>query len=212
MARTFSILLKLVSALVLLTVLGIWLTYWLAARSLPDYDADYEVPGISAPVEIARDNANVPHIFGTTDTDVYYGLGFAHAQDRLFQMILLRRTAQGKLSEMFGERTFKTDELMRRLGIYDAAQASAQVQSPEAMAALEAYARGVNAWIAEVNEGARGRGAPEFFLFPNEIAYWQPADFIAILNSWPSSSPIKSPMRCCAPKLRSCCRRNVCAT
>ncbi|WP_434287014.1 penicillin acylase family protein [Celeribacter sp. SCSIO 80788] len=182
MARTFSLLLKLVSALVLLTVLGIWLTYWLAARSLPDYNADYEVPGISAPVEIARDNANVPHIFGTTDADVYYGLGFAHAQDRLFQMMLLRRTAQGKLSEMFGERTFKTDELMRRLGIYEAAQASARVQSPEAMAALEAYARGVNAWIAEVNEGARGRGAPEFFLFPSEIAYWQPADSIAILK------------------------------
>ncbi|WP_460273531.1 penicillin acylase family protein [Celeribacter sp. ULVN23_4] len=182
MARIFSLLLKLVSALVLLTIIGIWLTYWLASRSLPDYDADYDVSGISAPVEIARDNANVPHIFGKTDEDVYYGLGFAHAQDRLFQMELLRRTAQGKLSEMFGERTLKTDELIRRLGLYEAAQASVQVQSPQAKAALESYARGVNAWIAEVNEGARGRGAPEFFLFPTEIAYWRPADSIAILK------------------------------
>ncbi|SFI72248.1 penicillin acylase family protein [Celeribacter neptunius] len=182
MARIFSLLLKLVSALVLLTVLGVWLTYWLAARSLPDYNADYEVSGLSAPLEIARDNANVPHIFGENDEDVYYGLGFAHAQDRLFQMILLRRTAQGKLSEMFGERTLTTDELMRRLGLYEAAKASVAVQSPEAKAALDAYARGVNAWIAEVNKGALGRGAPEFFLFPTEIAYWQPADSIAILK------------------------------
>lgn len=182
MARIFSLLLKIVSGLVLLTVLAIWLTYWLAARSLPDYNADYEVADISAPVEIARDNANVPHIFGATDEDVYYGLGFAHAQDRLFQMMLLRRTAQGRLSEMFGTRTLKTDELMRRLGLYEAARQSAQVQSPEATAALEAYARGVNAWIKEVNEGALGRGAPEFFLFPSEIAYWQPADSIAILK------------------------------
>ncbi len=182
MARIFSLLLKLVSALVLLTLFGLWLTYWLAGRSLPDYNGDYEVTGITAPLEIARDNANVPHIFGETDEDVYFGLGFAHAQDRLFQMMLLRRTAQGRLSEVFGERTFQTDELMRRLGLYEAAQASVSVQSPEATAALEAYSRGVNAWISEVNAGARGRGAPEFFLFPAEIAYWRPADSVAILK------------------------------
>tara|TARA_R110001583_G_scaffold169768_1_gene322880 strand:+ start:277771 stop:280263 length:2493 start_codon:yes stop_codon:yes gene_type:complete len=182
MPRIFSLLLKLVSTLVLITVLGIWLTYWLASRSLPDYDAAHTVAGISAPVEIARDNANVPHIFGATDADVYYGLGFAHAQDRLFQMMLLRRTAQGKLSEVYGQRTFATDALMRRLGLYAAAEASVAVQTPETAAALEAYARGVNAWIEEVNKGALGRGAPEFFLFPTEIAYWRPTDSIAILK------------------------------
>ncbi|AJE46969.1 penicillin acylase family protein [Celeribacter indicus] len=182
MARIFSILLKLVSGLVLLGVLGIWLTYWLAARSLPDYNADHDVAGIGAEVEIARDNANVPHIFGSSDEDVYFGLGFTHAQDRLFQMMLLRRTAQGRLSEVYGQRTFATDTLMRRLGLYQAAQASVEAQSEETRAALEAYARGVNAWIAEVNEDALGRGAPEFFLFPTEIAYWQPADSLAILK------------------------------
>ncbi len=73
-------------------------------RSIPDYDATIEVAGISAPVEIVRDNANVPHIFGATDPDVYFALGFAHAQDRLWQMMTLRRTAQGRLSELFGVR------------------------------------------------------------------------------------------------------------
>nr|WP_321509690.1 penicillin acylase family protein [uncultured Celeribacter sp.] len=182
MARLFSLLFKLVTALVVICLLGGWLVYWLAARSLPDYDATYEVAGLQAEVEIIRDNANVPHIFGASDEDVYFGLGFAHAQDRLFQMMLLRRTAQGKLSEVYGERTFKTDELMRRLGLYAAAEASAAEQSPEAMRALEAYSRGVNAWVSEVNKGALGRGAPEFFLFPTEIAYWRPTDSIAILK------------------------------
>ncbi len=77
------------------------------------------LPGITAPVEIVRNNANVPHIFGQTDADVYFALGFAHAQDRLWQMTMLRRTAQGRLSEVFGERTLKIDELMRRFDLYD---------------------------------------------------------------------------------------------
>ncbi|GAA3877021.1 penicillin acylase family protein [Celeribacter arenosi] len=182
MARAFRILLRLVTAGLILLGIVLWMVYWLASRSLPDYDATLNVDGITAPVEIARDNANVPHIFGASDEDVYFGLGFAHAQDRLFQMMLMRRTAQGKLSAVFGKRTLPTDELMRRLALYDAAEASAPLQSPEASAALEAYARGVNAWITQVNDGARGRGAPEFFLFPTEIAYWRPVDSIAILK------------------------------
>lgn len=182
MPRIFSLLLKLVTAMVALALLALWMTYWLASRSLPDYDADLQVSGLTAPLEIARDTANVPHIFGVNEADVYFGLGFAHAQDRLFQMMLTRRAVQGRLSEVFGPRTLATDELMRRLGLYEAARASLSHQTPETMAALEAYAKGVNAWIAEVNAGARGRGAPEFFLFPAEIAYWHPADSVAILK------------------------------
>lgn len=182
MARIFSILLKLVTGLVIVTLLGGWLAYWLASRSLPDYNATHEVAGITAPVEIVRDTANVPHIFGATDADVFYGMGFAHAQDRLFQMMLMRRTAQGKLSEVFGDTTLPTDSLMRRLGIYAAADASVAAQTPDAMVALEAYARGVNAWITAVNTGAMGRGAPEFFMFPAQISYWRPVDSIALMK------------------------------
>ena len=182
MARLFRLLLNVVVSIFALALLVSWLFYWLASRSLPDYDAQIDVVGINAPVEIARDNVNVPHIFGQTDADVYFGLGFAHAQDRLFQMMLLRRTAQGKLSEVFGRRTFETDALMRRIGIYPAAEKAARVQTPQAQAALDAYARGVNAWITEVNEGAKGRGAPELFFFPSEIAYWRAADSIALLK------------------------------
>lgn len=156
------------------------LAYYFASRSLPDYNATWTLDGISAPVEIVRDNADVPHIFGETDEDVFFGLGFAHAQDRLWQMTLLRRTAQGRLSELFGEQSVKTDEFLRRLDLYRAAAASVDSLDARSRAMLEAYAAGVNAWIGEVNAGALGRGAPEFFLFSPEIAPWQPADSLAI--------------------------------
>lgn len=166
----------------LLALGGFALAYWLAARSLVDADATHVVAGLSAPVEIVRDHAAVPHIFGASDRDVFFGLGFAHAQDRLWQMTMLRRTAQGRLSELFGERTLKADELMRRLDLYRLAQAAVAHQDADTRAALEAYAAGVNAWLKEVNEGAKGRGAPEFFLFSKAIAPWQPADSIAIVK------------------------------
>ncbi|MEI4470151.1 penicillin acylase family protein [Frigidibacter sp. MR17.24] len=182
MLTVFRWLLRIVSGLIVLTVLGTLLVYYFAAGSLPAYDETARVPGISAPVEIVRDTGDVPHIFGKTDADTYFALGYVHAQDRLWQMTLLRRTAQGRLSEIFGARTLRTDELMRRLDLYGLATRAVAGQDDETRAALEAYARGVNAWIGEVNEQARGRGAPEFFVFPPEIAYWQPADSLAILK------------------------------
>jgi penicillin amidase len=95
---------------------------------------------------------------------------------------MLRRTVQGRLSEVFGQRTVKIDELMRRYDLYGLAQQSVAVQDAPTMEALEAYASGVNSWIAQVNKDARGRGAPEMFLFSSEIAAWQPADSIAVLK------------------------------
>jgi penicillin amidase len=74
---------RLTTTLIVLMVAGAVLAWYFATRSLPDYDATAKVIGITAPVEIVRDNANVPHIFGETDEDVFFGLGYAHAQDRL---------------------------------------------------------------------------------------------------------------------------------
>lgn len=161
----------------LLSVLGLGLIYFLAAQSLPDYDKEIALPGLLAPVEIVRDNANVPHIFGSygaSDEDVYFGLGYAHAQDRLWQMTVLRRTAKGRLSEIFGSRTVPVDTLVRRLDIYRLAQQSVSAQTPEAMTALQAYSAGVNARLQEINDDALGRGAPEMFLFNVPMAPWQP--------------------------------------
>ncbi len=175
-------LLRIVTLGLILSFLGAVLVYFFASRSLPDYDAEFAVSGIGAPVEIVRDTANVPHIFGASDADVYFALGFAHAQDRLWQMIVLRRTAQGRLAESFGAPLVPVDDLMRRLDIYGLAVRSLPTQDAQTREALDAYAAGVNQWIEAVNSGARGRGAPEFFLFTNQIAYWQPADSLAVLK------------------------------
>jgi len=182
MAFLFRWLLRIAIGLIVLTVAALALVYYFASRSLPDYDGSFSVAGISAPVEIIRDNANVPHIFGANDGDVFFALGYAHAQDRLWQMTMLRRTAQGRLSELFGVRTLPIDTLLRRLDLYGLAVSSVAAQDAPTQAALTAYAEGVNAWLGEVNEGALGRGAPEMWMFNHPLAPWQPADSIAIIK------------------------------
>ena len=182
MLTAFRWLIRLITGLIALGIIAALLAYYILSRSLVDYSEDFTVAGITAPVEIVRNNDNVPHIFGKTDEDVFFALGFAHAQDRLWQMTMLRRTAQGRLSELFGPATVKVDELMRRYDLYGLALQSVDAQDEPTRRALEAYAAGVNAWIGEVNQGARGRGAPEFFLFEPEISAWAPADSIAILK------------------------------
>ena len=182
MLTLFRWLMRITAGLLLLAGLAVLIGYWFLSRSLVDYNEGFTLEGISAPVEVVRNNDSVPHIFGKNDHDTYFALGFAHAQDRLWQMTMLRRTAQGRLSEIFGERTLAVDELIRRYDLYGLALESVKAQDPETLAVLEAYSAGVNAWISEVNSGARGRGAPEFWFFAPEIAAWAPADSIAILK------------------------------
>ena len=136
--------------------------------------------GLQAPVEIYRTRHAIPHVIGQSDPDTFLGLGYAHAQDRFWQMEMLRRTAKGRLSELVGPQTVGTDELMLRLGLYEAADSSLEAQSPYAKSVLTSYAAGVNARLAEV--AGSGALAPEFLLFPAEIEPWDPADSLAILK------------------------------
>ncbi|WP_209832948.1 penicillin acylase family protein [Ruegeria sp. HKCCE3926] len=182
MGLVFRWLVRIASGLIILILAAMGLVYFLASQSLPDYDQTLEVDGLTGPVEIVRDTANVPHILGQTDPDVFFGLGYAHAQDRLWQMTVMRRTAQGRLSEVFGPRTLHIDKLLRRLDLYGLAHRSVEVQDDYTKAALRAYSAGVNARLTEVNEEALGRGAPEMFLFNAPVSPWQPGDSIAMIK------------------------------
>jgi penicillin amidase len=182
MALVFRWLIRLAATLLVIGVLSVSIVYWLASRSLPEYNAEVEVPNLERPVEIVRDNANVPHIFGPRDADVFFGLGFAHAQDRMWQMTTLRRTAQGRLSEIFGAATLETDQLLRRFDIYTLSVASFEALDAPTQDALRAYSAGVNARLDQINSEALGRGAPEMFLFNAPMAPWRPADSIAIIK------------------------------
>ncbi|UWQ93979.1 penicillin acylase family protein [Rhodobacteraceae bacterium M385] len=171
---------RLVGAGLVIVVLVGALFYWIAGRSIPEYEADWTVPGLQGQVEIVRNTAAVPHVFALTDHDAYYGLGFSHAQDRLWQMLLMRRQGQGRLSEIFGRRTLEIDDLMRRLDLDGHASRSLNALSDETMGILQAYADGVNAWLRLIGTEALGRGAPELFLFEPEIAPWRPTDSVLI--------------------------------
>lgn len=172
----------LATALVIFSLAVTALAYYLAMQSLPEYSKKTSLPGPYAQIDIVRDTYNVPHVYAQSDHDILFGLGYAHAQDRLWQMSLMRRTAQGKLSEIFGVRTLASDRLFKRFDIYGAAQTSFDVQSNMAKNLLEAYSKGINARIFEVNREALGRGAPELFLFDAPFATWKPVDSIAILK------------------------------
>lgn len=186
MLTLFRWLIRIAAVLVAFSVVGVLAVYYLASRSLPDYDQTVAVDTLSAPVRVLRDHSNIPHIFAETavegDTPVYFGLGYAHAQDRLWQMTILRRTAQGRLSEVFGGSTLDIDKLLRRFDIYTLARSSVAAQDAQTLAALEAYAAGVNARLNEINDKALGRGAPEMFLFNAPIAPWRAEDSLAILK------------------------------
>ncbi|MEM6618074.1 MAG: penicillin acylase family protein [Pseudomonadota bacterium] len=182
MRTVFRWLLRGFVALGVLVLGALLLVYYFASRSIPDYNADYTVAGIEGPVEIVRDTNNVPHIFADDARDVYFGLGFSHAQDRLWQMTMLRRTAQGRLSELFGSATLDIDEFIRRLDFAELSRRSYEFQTEEVQSSLDAYAAGVNAWLNIVQRDALGRGAPEFFLFSPEIEPWTPADSLSIMR------------------------------
>ena len=166
----------------LLTFMFILVSYHLASRSLPKYDHNLISDKIKKNVEIIRDSSNIPHIFSNNDNDAFFALGYVHAQDRFWQLNILRRSAQGRLSELFGQKTFLLDEFVRRLDIYNLARTSVKHQSEQTKSILRAYSDGINARVKEINNKALGRGSPEMFLYPNEFSFWQPSDSIAIFK------------------------------
>jgi penicillin amidase len=91
--------------------------YAALTSSIPRPSGTLALTGLAAPAEIVRDPEGVPHISASRAEDLYAALGFAHAQDRLWQMELMRRAGQGRLSEIFGERTFDTDVFLRTLDL-----------------------------------------------------------------------------------------------
>jgi len=156
--------------------------YALLRNTVPSLSGALAIPGLSAPVEVVRDAEGVPHIFARSREDLFSAFGFVHAQDRLWQMELQRRAGQGRLSEMFGERAFTTDVFLRTLDLYGHAERSLEMLPPEARSMLEAYARGVNAYIGRTTGLLEPRLPPEFLLLRHAPEPWRPADSIVTVK------------------------------
>ena len=167
---------------------------YLASNSLPHYQQEIKSEDIFDTITISRDAYAIPYIKAKNNSDSFFALGYAHAQDRLWQMILLRRIAQGRLSEIVGTNGLKSDRLMRTLGIYSSAKASEKEQPEGTEELLKSYSNGVNYFIKQISENSLGRGSPEFFLFTPEISPWRPADSIALLKLLAFQSTNKAKM------------------
>jgi penicillin amidase len=183
LTRIFRALARLLVAAAVLAGAAGGLAYYLAARSLPRYDGEYATSGVSAPAEIVRDAYAVPHIFAASDTDAFFALGWVHAEDRLWQMEIGRRTAQGRLAELLGPDALPVDRTMRALDLDGYAKQTAERLPASTRMLLDAYADGVNARIRLVSDRALGRGAPEFFLVGAAgLAPWTAADSLAMIK------------------------------
>lgn len=153
----------------LLAVAAGWL--WLMSP-LPRLSGRIELAGLSQPVTIARDEYGVPHLRAASRDDLWFALGFVHAQDRFAQMELMRRAGAGRLAELVGPAGLDNDRFMRTLGLRRLAEATLPRLDPATRAALGAYAAGVNAWLAQP-----GRSLPlELTLLGDSPEPWQAAD------------------------------------
>ncbi|MCA0350628.1 MAG: penicillin acylase family protein [Chloroflexi bacterium] len=152
-------------------------------QSLPQTDGTIELTGIQQPVTIVRDQAGVPHIQAANYHDGLFGLGFVHAQDRLWQLEFQRRLARGELSEVLGAPTIETDRFLRALGLVDAAVNAWNALDPASQQAIQAYIAGINQFIIH-HDGMDL--PPEFTILGFSPRLWQPIDVLLTgkLQAW----------------------------
>ena len=108
---------KILASLLAIALVLVAYAYWYANSLEPKYTGEVQLPGLSAQAEIYFDDYGIPHIYAENEADAYRALGYVHAQDRLWQMEVVRRIAPGRLSEIFGSKLLKVDKLFRALGI-----------------------------------------------------------------------------------------------
>lgn len=145
-------------------------------HSIPKIKGEHSLEGLKAEVKIIRDQWGVPHVFAQNEKDLFFGCGYVHAQERMWQMDLFRRAGFGRLSEIFGQRTLENDRLMRNLSLKEAALKDYEKLSPEFKELLLSYCDGVNSWI----KSRRWNWPPEFLLLRYRPEPWRPADSLII--------------------------------
>lgn len=156
--------------------------YWTFYRPLPDYQATLEQPELRQEVDVHWDAHGVPHIYAQNSHDLYYSLGYVHAQDRLWQMTLNQMAAEGRFAEFLGKELLPYDKLQRTIGFWRIARQIEQTLSDSTRNLLEAYARGVNAYTEQ-----NPRSLPiHFTLVDMDPIPWTPTHSIALarLMAW----------------------------
>lgn len=174
-AIRFRLLASVLSVLLLVAgfiVGGLW---WAMRRSLPQLDGTAALPGLTAPATVTRDALGVPTIRGRTRLDVARALGYVHAQDRFFQMDLLRRRSAGELAELFGRSALPLDREARVHDFRTLARKALALMPADQRALVDAYTAGVNAGLAAL------RSRPfEYYVLRTKPKPWKPEDTLLV--------------------------------
>jgi penicillin amidase len=168
----FSIvlLLMLIAAFVFIKIIG--------RKGLPDYNATVTLDKLTSEVQVYRDEFGTPHIYAETETDLYRAVGYVMAQDRMWQMDLLRRATLGRLSEIFGSDYVETDLLLRSLRYSEKSKKILQESPAELVSALEAFSNGVNQYIEQNQKNLPA----EFLILGYTPEKWEPYQSINFIG------------------------------
>lgn len=176
---------SIVAGIVVLALVAVGFLVYTVQRSFPQLSGEVAVSGLDDEVTVQRDVLGIPTITADSAHDLFYAQGFVHAQDRFWEMDFRRHVTSGRLSELFGESQLETDMFLRTLGWREIAEQEVDALSETERAYYEAYADGVNAFLAD-NDGADasfeyavlGLQNPDY-----EIEPWTPADSVAWLKA-----------------------------
>lgn len=162
-----------IKAVLLLSVIAVIFVVGMLRASLPDYSGTVQLDGLSATVTIERDVYGVPHITAENPTDLSFAMGYAHAQDRLWQMEMNRHIGHGRVAELVGPNGLRIDRVMRTYGFTHKARSALDHLPDDVVAGLNAYSAGVNAFI----ETSLGVLPPEFLILGlGRPEPWSPID------------------------------------
>ncbi len=150
----------------------------LSHRAVPDYDQDVVLNGLTDEVKVFRDSFAIPHVYAKNEDDLYRTVGYLMAQDRLWQMDLLRRVTQGRLSEIFGEDFVKTDLFLRALRMPEKSAMIKAEADPEIFQSFISFAKGVNEYIEDSEKNL----PPEFAILGYKPEMWKPEHSLNIIG------------------------------
>lgn len=190
MSRLRRVVLVIVSLLLVIVVVAAGILIYTVRRPFPKTNGTITVTGLQAEVNIYRDEYGIPHIYAQNQEDLFFAQGYVHAQDRFWQMEFWRHIAQGRLSEIVGEPTVETDAFIRTVGFNRISAATLEMyesEYPEALAILEAYSAGVNAYLADHQDAfSLSQTLLGLQAEPWEIEPWTPLHTIgwATVMSW----------------------------
>lgn len=179
------LLVALASLAILAVVAGVAATS-MYRSALPQTDGEIDVPGLSAQVQVLRDEQGIPQLFGDTVGDLAMAQGYVHAQDRFFEMDLRRHVASGRLAELIGADGIDSDRVVRALGWRQVAEAELPTLEPATRQFLQSYAAGVNAWIATHSgaDAALEYAVLDLDLPSHAIEEWTPVDSLLWLKAF----------------------------